>query len=230
MEWERRLPKLLAEGWSYERVGTFLGKDPETVAGRARRLGLVSAHVTQVAPKGPLAADTLRELLAQGLSIRAIAERTERSAAAVRHWMRHHGLEPVGRPGASAAHVGDGGALVATCRTHGETTFVARSDGGLRCRACRSAAVSKRRRKVKQLLVDEAGGRCARCGYDRCLAALQFHHLERATKRFVVSRGGAPLALEALRAEAQKCVLLCANCHAEAEHGIVQLSDVVDPA
>lgn len=231
MDWERRLPKLLAEGWSYERIGTMLGRDPETIAGRARRLGLVSAHVARTTPKGPLDAGTLAALLAEGLSIRVIAERTDRSAATVRHWMRHHALEPVGRPGAPRkTAVDEGGAVVAACPTHGETTFVRRSDGGLRCRACRSAAVSRRGRKVKQILVEEAGGRCAHCGYDRCAAALQFHHLDRAAKRFLLSRGGAPLALATLRVEAQKCVLLCANCHAEAEHGITKLADVFDPA
>ena len=125
MDWERRLPKLLAAGWSYERIGTMLGRDPETIAGRARRLGLVSAHVARTTPKGPLDAGTLAALLAEGLSIRVIAERTDRSAATVRHWMRHHALEPVGRPGAPRkTAVDEGGAVVAACPTHGETTFV----------------------------------------------------------------------------------------------------------
>lgn len=217
----------MRDGWSYERIGRLLGLDPDTVAGRARRRGLVSLHAKRAAPKGPLSAEQLRVLLSTGMSIRAIAEQTDRSTATVRHWMRRHGLEPAGRPGAPLkAVLDDTGAILAECPAHGQTTFGRRSDSGLRCLACRSAAVAERRRKVKRILVEEAGGACAQCGYDRCVAALQFHHLDRAKKRFGLSRGGTPLALDTLRDEARKCVLLCANCHAEAEHGIVDLSDL----
>ena len=50
--------------------------------------------------------------------------------------------------------------------------------------------VSNRRRKIKQLLVEEAGGRCALCGYERCAAALHFHHLDPGTKEFHLSMQG----------------------------------------
>ena len=56
--------------------------------------------------------------------------------------------------------------------------------GSYRCKQCRLEQVSRWRRRVKAKLVAEAGGRCVLCGYDRCLAALQFHHLDRATKSF----------------------------------------------
>ena len=61
------------------------------------------------------------------------------------------------------------------------------------------------------------------CGYDRCDAALQFHHVDRATKRFALSREGVTRSLAKAREEAAKCVLLCANCHAEVEGGFAQL-------
>ena len=88
-------------------------------------------------------------------------------------------------------------------------------------------AVSRRRRKVKEILVGEAGGSCAICGYRRCLGALAFHHLDPATKRLEVNAKGVSLALATLRAEAQKCVLLCANCHVEVEQGLVALPATV---
>ena len=68
-------------------------------------------------------------------------------------------------------------------------------------------------------LLDEAGGRCAACGYDRCTANLHFHHVDPATKAFAVNmRYGR--SLEAYRQEAKKCDLLCANCHGEVEFGL----------
>ena len=76
---------------------------------------------------------------------------------------------------------------------------------------------------MKAILVAEAGGACAVCGYDRCLAALQFHHVHPDEKRFALGRAGVARSLEKARAEARKWVLLCANCHAEVEAGVVRL-------
>ena len=67
----------------------------------------------------------------------------------------------------------------------------------------------------------EAGGACELCDYKRCTSALHFHHLERAQKRFHFSNRGLTHSLESLREEAKKCVLLCANCHAEVEAGLI---------
>lgn len=57
------------------------------------------------------------------------------------------------------------------------------------------------------------------CGYDRCVAALHFHHLDRAGKRFALSQQGLSRSMADARDEAAKCALLCANCHAEVESG-----------
>jgi hypothetical protein len=81
--------------------------------------------------------------------------------------------------------------------------------------------VAARRRRLKAILVAEAGGGCTRCGYDRCVSALQFHHRDPAQKAFQLGSGGLTRSLERLRKEAGKCVLLCANCHAEVEAGFV---------
>ena len=62
------------------------------------------------------------------------------------------------------------------------------------------------------------------CGYDRCVGALEFHHLVPAEKRFSLSHRGVARSLEKARAEASKCVLLCANRHAEVEAGLVSLA------
>jgi hypothetical protein len=100
--------------------------------------------------------------------------------------------------------------------------------GSYRCLACRRERVAERRRKVKEILVSEAGGSCRLCGYSRALAALHFHHLNPDEKRFGMGREGVTRSLAAMREEAQKCVLLCANCHAEVEAGIVGLEQAQD--
>ena len=73
-------------------------------------------------------------------------------------------------------------------------------------------------------MIAEAGGRCRICGYHRCPAALHFHHLDRESKGFSLASMGATRALATMREEARKCILLCANCHAEVEAGVTRLS------
>jgi len=112
------------------------------------------------------------------------------------------------------------------CPQHGMTTFILRSDGGgRRCLKCRSDAVSRRRRRVKQILVEDAGGACVLCGYEKCVAALEFHHVDPAGKAFSIGMHGLTRSLEKARREAKKCVLLCSNCHAEVEAGFTDLRD-----
>lgn len=84
-------------------------------------------------------------------------------------------------------------------------------------------AVVRRRRKIKRVLVEEAGGACLLCGYDGCMAALEFHHVDPGEKRFSLSHRGVTRSLARARAEAARCVLLCANCHAEVESGTTTL-------
>ena len=77
---------------------------------------------------------------------------------------------------------------------------------------------------MKEILVAEAGGRCQLCGYDRHAAALHFHHVHPSAKSFGLARRGVTRSLNEVRAEAAKCVLLCSNCHAEVEAGLVALT------
>lgn len=80
---------------------------------------------------------------------------------------------------------------------------------------CNSCSVNKRRREVKQKLVDSKGGKCEKCGYNRCLRALSFHHLDPNQKDFEINTSRASLSYEKLIVEIQKCILVCGNCHME---------------
>jgi len=107
-----------------------------------------------------------------------------------------------------------------TCPTHGPTIFHRYAGGRVKCKRCVGEAVTRRHRKVKATLVEEAGGCCAVCGYARAPRNLHFHHVDPATKSFGVTMAlGKSLA--AFRAEAAKCVLVCANCHGEIESGLI---------
>jgi hypothetical protein len=77
--------------------------------------------------------------------------------------------------------------------------------------------VSEWRRRTKIKLVTMFGGKCIRCGYSKCIAALEFHHTDPSKKEFGLSVRGLTRFFDKLVEEAKKCELICANCHAE-EH------------
>jgi transposase-like protein len=168
--------------------------------------------------------DQLESLIARGLTLRAISEELGVSPSTVRHWMGKFGLRT--RRHRANRHIGAGlkpVTIADDCPRHGETEFVLENRGSYRCKRCRSESVSQWRKRLKQRLIAEAGGACAICGYSRHPSALHFHHLDPASKRFALSQEGVTRSLERARAEARKCVLLCANCHAEVEAGAASL-------
>jgi hypothetical protein len=217
------LHEQLAAGRSIESLAREVGRDPSTVAYWVAKYGLVSTRAPKHAARGGIAREELEPLVEAGLSMRAIGALLDVSYATVRHWLKRHGLETARtrRRHQAPQTIGDAPPTAeGVCDVHGPTRFGRRVDGSYRCLACRVDAVTKRRRAVKRFLVDEAGGACRLCGYDRSVAALQFHHLDPGEKSFSLSQRGVTMALEAARAEAAKCVLLCANCHAEVEAGV----------
>lgn len=58
------------------------------------------------------------------------------------------------------------------------------------------------------------GGKCTLCGYSKCVAALQFHHPNK-DKEFGIAYKGKTRKFLEIVTEAEKCMLICANCHAE---------------
>jgi hypothetical protein len=215
-EW---LSERLAVGASIEAIAREAGRDPSTVAYWARKHGLTSQHAPRHAARGGIDRDLLAEVVACELSVRDMADVLQRSPTTIRHWMRRHALETPRmtreRFGKAALAAGLNTAEI-PCPRHGMTRHVRRKEG-FRCARCRVEQVADKRRRIKRQLVLEAGGRCELCGYDRCVAALQFHHLDRGTKRFALSQQGVARSIAEAREEAAKCMLLCANCHAEVE-------------
>ena len=72
-------------------------------------------------------------------------------------------------------------------------------------------------RAMKEKIIEMKGGKCERCGYNKCLDALELHHLDPSTKDYQLSNTGGAPSFEKFLAESEKCILLCANCHRE-EH------------
>jgi len=69
-----------------------------------------------------------------------------------------------------------------------------------------------KRRKIE--ILSKFGNKCSICGYNKCIAALEFHHIDPKEKEF--SLGNAKTTnLDRLLLEMNKCILVCSNCHKE---------------
>ena len=84
-------------------------------------------------------------------------------------------------------------------------------------------AVVKRRKKLKLLAIEYKGGKCQLRGYTKYQGALDLHHKDPSSKSFGIGDKGYTRSWEKIKAELDKCALVCANCHRELEAGITQL-------
>ena len=71
------------------------------------------------------------------------------------------------------------------------------------------------RKRTKIKLIEYKGGKCEKCGYDKCVGALEFHHLDPNEKDFNISKSGHSRSWKRVKDELDKCILLCSNCHKE---------------
>jgi hypothetical protein len=222
-----QLKAWLDAGLSLPQIGALTNRDPSTVGYWVQKYGLTANGKRKYAPRGRLTREQLAPLVERDATLAEIADELDRSTSTVRHWLAKHGMTTIrnhrNTPSARAALQARQKRFVGRCRRHGDTDFLVFKSGRHRCARCNSEAVARRRRKMKETLIAEAGGRCAICGYNRHPAALQFHHLDPTLKEFGVSNRGVTRAIAIARLEAQKCVLLCATCHAEVEAGIASL-------
>lgn len=225
------LALLLAQGLSLAEIGRRFGRDESTVGYWVKKHELKAVNTDKHAARGGLTRERLQALIEERLSVREMAARTGFSATTVRYWLKRHQLRTsaTGRREDGRRAKAEGRlTILMHCAAHGQTEFLLEGRGAYRCLSCRRERVAKRRRKVKELLVAEAGGACALCGYDRFAGALHFHHVDPATKAFGIANQGITRSIAAMRAEAAKCILLCANCHAEIEADLQTLEDGAD--
>jgi len=150
------LETLLEQGLSLERIGRRFGKHPATVSYWLKKHRLEPRYREKHAGRGGIERTRLEELVERGMSIAELASELQLSKATVRHWLRRYGLRTSRtrriQAERDAKDIGLS-VLILRCPTHGETDFVIDGTGRYRCRRCRVEGVTRRRRKVKALLV-----------------------------------------------------------------------------
>lgn len=83
------------------------------------------------------------------------------------------------------------------------------------CKKCWNEITKNNLKRIKQMMVDDNGGKCSICGYSKCLKALEFHHLDPSQKEISLTSKHVKSYSEKVKRELKKCILLCANCHRE---------------
>jgi hypothetical protein len=79
------------------------------------------------------------------------------------------------------------------------------------------------RQRLKERLVYIMGGKCCICGYNKCITALEFHHINPEEKDFTLGIN-ANIGTEKAINEIKKCVLVCSNCHREIHADLINIT------
>lgn len=162
----------------------------------------------------------LEPLIQQGLSLRMIAKIIDTSPTNARYWIRKYGLElqqkPFGKgfiPKKASYRCGQCGETDGS-KFYGHKRKV--------CGACHNAYNIRQGQLRRLRAINELGGRCLICGFDRYSCSLDIHHRDAKAKapNFRSMRGWS---WERILVELQKCILLCKNCHAAIHAGLLNV-------
>ena len=117
------------------------------------------------------------------------------------------------------------------CEYCGETFSPSRKNNIYCSDSCKNkGAVTRRRQRLSRLVSEFLGGECCLCGYNKCNRSLDAHHVDPSKKSFALSVKGLTRSLRRTLKEADKCVLVCKNCHGEIHDGMIDettLSEVL---
>lgn len=163
--------------------------------------------------------DTLSELVSQGLSTYQIAHELKSSQTNVRYYLKKYGLKTIKKERNEQIDK----KLCPKCNlikpigdfyTGGKKIYSY-------CRPCGRRDTIDRQRKIKADYITYKGGKCEKCGYNRCQAALEFHHIYPKVKEYGIAKNKF-YSLDKTKAELDKCLLVCANCHREIHNESVE--------
>lgn len=93
------------------------------------------------------------------------------------------------------------------------------------CGSCHNKYTLEQGKKKREFIIEQLGGKCVECGYDKFKSSLQAHHLDPNVKdkNFRSIRGWSE---QRILDEIQGCVLLCACCHSAVHSGELKLRSI----
>jgi hypothetical protein len=167
----------------------------------------------------------LERLINEGNSLNKITKITGRCLSTIQHWMKKYDLKSNFKRFADREKVEYGNErFCPKCKKMVCITLF-HSKRGVKyassyCKHCIADKTTERKRNLKKLMVEYKGGSCHKCGYNKYLGALDFHHINPEEKDFNPSHLKTYILNDMVKEELDKCLLLCANCHRETHHEI----------
>jgi hypothetical protein len=171
--------------------------------------------------------EELEKYINEGISLNQISKETCKSLTSIRYWVKKHDLK------SNFVSFKDQGKT-----EYGETRFCPRcqndvetknfhqrrgkENSAVYCKPCTSDQTLERSRLLKSQMVEYKGGCCVKCGYNKYLGALEFHHLDPSKKDFNPSKLKKYSFDDRVKIELDKCILVCSNCHREIHHELKQ--------
>lgn len=161
----------------------------------------------------------LENLVNRYLSQYEIAEELQCSQTNVRYWLKKFDLKTKSAPTKKCPKCEENKNLSDFHNRRGL------KGGSVYCISCSNKESVERARQFKIKCVEYKGGCCEKCGYDKYVGALQFHHLDPNEKDFALSKVKSHSFNEKIIRELDKCMLVCANCHFEIHGDIAQMEE-----
>ena len=158
----------------------------------------------------------LFEMLSNGMSMNDISKKTGKCSTTVRYWCKKYGLKSNYtsisnvKKSHKCGHCGE----TDPSKFYGHKKRV--------CGKCHNKYTTEFGIKKREFIIEQMGGSCVSCGFNKYRSSLQVHHLDPSTKdkAFAHMRGWNK---QRILDEIQGCVLLCACCHAAVHSGELEL-------
>lgn len=162
--------------------------------------------------------DILKQAVLEGLSSYKIAERLGKSPSTVRYWLKKYSLKttPLNKVTQNGSQK-----YCSSCDEVKDLSDFYTLKSGQRigrlsgwCKICSIGSSKQRQKETKIDAVKYKGGKCQKCNYDKCITALEFHHMD-PEKKDPRWKNMKNWSFDKIKPELDKCILLCANCHRE---------------
>jgi hypothetical protein len=153
--------------------------------------------------------EIIEDLIRENLSIQEIADRTGKTFSQIRYMLKKLNLKTT-KTTFSERNISH----LCSCGESNPAMFYGHRKTV--CKKCHLKVTGQRQIDNKSFAVKYKGGKCEFCGYNKSQAALHFHHIDPINKDKDFERSMS-WSRQRIIDELDKCLLLCANCHAE-EH------------
>jgi hypothetical protein len=163
----------------------------------------------------------LIEFIEKNFSISKISLETNLSKTTINYWLKKYSLKTLSQNKKEK--------ICPRCKTKKllEDFYNRRNKfgGSVYCKKCTNNQIKERQTEYKKKCVDYKGGCCSikNCGYNKCLTALEFHHLDPSKKDFSIGEKKQFCFDESIKKELDKCILVCSNHHREIHAGLIVL-------